>query len=342
LDPLALGLSLGIGAGLSPGPLVALVVRATLERGFSAGARVAFAPLITDAPIVALCVLVLRELPDHVLAGLSIAGAAFVGWLAWDALRAEAAEPPRGGGDLRRAVVVNALSPHPWLFWLAVGGPLLVEAGHRSAALAVAFLGGFYAMLVASKLALAGLVAAGRSRLAGSRAVRLVSAALLAAAAVALLADGVSRLVSPSPPPGRVSGSSASDRSSRRSGPPGPPRRLVRGQHSVAVRSAPHSSRSFAGARVVMRSVSIHFGTVARLSSVSAQRAGMPSARVRCTSVGMSRIVRVAGATRTVFSTGIAARRVRTHAGRRPASGCSSHQTSPRSGPAALTTAPRR
>jgi threonine/homoserine/homoserine lactone efflux protein len=195
VDALALGLSLGIGAGLSPGPLLALVVRATLERGFAAGARVAFAPLITDAPIVALCALVLRELPEPVLAGLSIAGAAFVGWLARDALRAPAAEPGRGGGDLRRAVLVNALSPHPWLFWLSVGGPLLVEAGHRSAGLAVAFLGGFYAMLVAAKLGLAGLVAAGRSRIAGASAVRIVSAVLLAGAAVALLVDGLSRLV---------------------------------------------------------------------------------------------------------------------------------------------------
>jgi threonine/homoserine/homoserine lactone efflux protein len=114
---------------------------------------------------------------------------------------------------LRQAVLVNALSPHPWLFWATVGGPLLVEAGDESAALAVAFLAGFYAMLVGAKVGMAGLVEIGRrrgtSRLLprsvtarlGSASVvqrfgglRIVSAILLAAAAAALLVDAASRL----------------------------------------------------------------------------------------------------------------------------------------------------
>lgn len=208
---LALGLSLGLGAGLAPGPLLALVVRSTLRGGFSAGARTATAPLISDAPIVVACVLVLRELPEQALAALSLAGALFVAWLAWDALHADSSSG--GSTDLRRAVLVNALSPHPWLFWLAVGGPLLVEAGHRSAVLAVAFAAGFYITLVGAKVAVAGLLDAARRRggarllpralaepLAASRAVRrfapaaIVSAVLLAAAAIVLAADAVTRL----------------------------------------------------------------------------------------------------------------------------------------------------
>ncbi|CAA9508743.1 MAG: hypothetical protein AVDCRST_MAG85-2212, partial [uncultured Solirubrobacteraceae bacterium] len=81
MESLLLGLSLGLGAGLAPGPLLALVVGATLERGFAAGARIAAAPLVSDAPIVALCVLVLGGLPDEALAALSLAGAVFVLWL---------------------------------------------------------------------------------------------------------------------------------------------------------------------------------------------------------------------------------------------------------------------
>src|SRR5687767_2131791 len=127
MESLLLGLTLGLGAGLAPGPLLALVVGATLERGFAAGARVAAAPLVSDAPIVALCVLVLPGLPDEALALLSIAGALFVLWLAVDALREPRGDAPPS--DLRRAAMVNALSPHPWLFWLTVGGPLLVGDG---------------------------------------------------------------------------------------------------------------------------------------------------------------------------------------------------------------------
>jgi threonine/homoserine/homoserine lactone efflux protein len=193
VDAVALGLALGLGAGLAPGPLLAVVVAATLDRGFAAGARVAVAPLVTDVPIVALCVLVLQGLPEEVLAGLSLAGAAFVAYLAFDALRP--AEPSAGAvtTDLRRGALVNALSPHPWLFWITVGGPLLVDAASDSAAAAVGFVAAFYALLIGSKVAMAGLVAAGR-RDSWSRAVPVVSALLLALAAIALLIDGISRL----------------------------------------------------------------------------------------------------------------------------------------------------
>ena len=192
MDAVALGLALGLGAGLAPGPLLAVVVAATLDRGFAAGARVAVAPLVTDLPIVVLCVLVLQGLPDEALAALSVAGAAFVAYLAVDALRSTdpAAAP---SADLRRGALVNALSPHPWLFWISVGGPLLVEAAEDSVAAAAGFVVAFYVLLVGSKVVIAGLVAAGR-RDSWARAVAPVSAALLGLAALALLADGISRL----------------------------------------------------------------------------------------------------------------------------------------------------
>lgn len=192
MDALALGLSLGLGAGLAPGPLLVLVLRATLEHGLTAGLRIACAPLLSDAPIVALCVLVLSELPEQALAGLSVAGAIFVGRLAW-----ESAHPPRegaaGSADLRRAVLVNALSPHPWVFWITVGGPIVVDAGAGGA---VAFLVGFYATLLGAKATIAAIAHAGRRRLGGSpRTLRIGSAALLGLAALALLADALDRLL---------------------------------------------------------------------------------------------------------------------------------------------------
>lgn len=193
MDAVALGLALGLGAGLAPGPLLALMVAATLDRGFAAGARVAIAPLLSDAPIVALCALVLQGLPDEVLAGLSLAGAVFVAFLAYDALRGAEASPSAAAGDLRRGVLVNVLSPHPWLFWITVGGPLLVGAAESSVATAAGFLAAFYGLLVGCKVAIAAVVAAGR-RDSWRRFVAPVSAALLALAAIGLLADGISRL----------------------------------------------------------------------------------------------------------------------------------------------------
>src|SRR3954452_22725153 len=148
------------------------------------------------------------ELSDEVLAALSAAGALFVAWLAWEALHGRSDE--QASGDLRRAVVVNALSPHPWLFWATVGGPLVVAASTGGGA---AFIAGFYATLVGTKVAIAAIVESGRRRGSGQLvpravaervgasdtierfgAVNIVSAALLGAAAVALLADAITRL----------------------------------------------------------------------------------------------------------------------------------------------------
>jgi hypothetical protein len=74
------------------------------------------------------------------------------------------------------------------------------------------------------------------------------------------------------------------------------------------------------------------FGTTRRLSKVAAHSTGMPSSGPSMSSVGISLTVRVIGAARRDLRTGIAASRVITRKGRRPTSGSSPHQTSPRRG----------
>lgn len=58
------GLVLGLSAGVSPGPLTVLVISQTLTHGPREGYKVAFAPLITDAPIIALTIVVLTQLAN--------------------------------------------------------------------------------------------------------------------------------------------------------------------------------------------------------------------------------------------------------------------------------------
>ena len=166
---LLIGLGLGLGAGVAPGPLQALVVTVTLSRGFAAGARVALSPLLSDLVVIVLSVLVVGSLPDRAVAVLGVLGGVFVSWLGIEALREVAVplegEPRSEGGSVLRGALVNLLSPHPWLFWLTVGGPLLVAAWAESPAAALGFLVGFYLLLVGSKVVLAAIVAAGRRRL---------------------------------------------------------------------------------------------------------------------------------------------------------------------------------
>ncbi len=165
MEALLVGLGLGLSGGLAPGPLHTLILTTSLQRGFAAGSRIAVAPLLTDAPIVALTVAVVGALPGGVVRGLTIAGGAFLVYLGVQTMR-EAADPMLAGAvtaaqDYRRGVVANLLNPHPWLFWVAVGAPTLVGFWRESAAAAVAFVVGFYLLLVGSKVAFAFAVARG-------------------------------------------------------------------------------------------------------------------------------------------------------------------------------------
>jgi threonine/homoserine/homoserine lactone efflux protein len=164
------GLSIGLGAGLTPGPLLALVFTSSIDRGFGAGLRVAVAPLITDAPIVSLAVAVAGTVPDAAARGLAVAGGILVAALGVHTMWKARAEPGTtmsapGAHDVWRGALVNALSPHPWIFWMAAGGPLLVAAWRRNPAFGIAFVVGFYTMLVGSKAALAWVAARGSGRL---------------------------------------------------------------------------------------------------------------------------------------------------------------------------------
>jgi threonine/homoserine/homoserine lactone efflux protein len=177
MTELLAGLSLGLGAGLAPGPLLTLVVTSTLERGFGAGVRVALAPLLTDAPIIALTVAVVSSVSDSWLRGLAVAGGAVVALMGVRTILQRGDEPgpeTAGSGDLWRGVLVNAISPHPWLFWIGVGAPLLVSAWRDAPGLGVSFLLGFYVLLIGSKVAMAAVVARGRQRLTAQWRVRLV------------------------------------------------------------------------------------------------------------------------------------------------------------------------
>ena len=64
--------------------------------------------------------------------------------------------------DLNLGIMVNLLSPHPWVFWIGVGGPLLISYGAQGAGLAGLFLLGFYLLLIGSKVAIAAAAAGGR------------------------------------------------------------------------------------------------------------------------------------------------------------------------------------
>lgn len=161
------GMVLGLAAGLAPGPLLTLVVSETLRHGSGSGLRVALAPLVTDLPIVGLSLFFLARLADfqQVLGAISLVGAGFVAFLAVQNMRVRGVceeELPAAPRSLTKGIAANFLSPHPYLFWLGVGAPLMGRALTLGVAAVVAFVLTFYLFLVGGKVLVAVLV--GRSR----------------------------------------------------------------------------------------------------------------------------------------------------------------------------------
>jgi threonine/homoserine/homoserine lactone efflux protein len=182
------GLTLGFSAAASPGPFQAFLFSRASRHGVRRTLPLALAPLVSDVPIVAVILLALTRLPQGFLRGLEVAGGAFLLWLSWGAFRTpgDTHSPSirtidgRGGGFLR-AAVVNAAGPGPWIFWSTVCGPILIEAWRAAPATGLAFLLGFYLVLVGGNAALvAAFGMAGRIGPRTARGLGLASAALMA------------------------------------------------------------------------------------------------------------------------------------------------------------------
>jgi len=176
-----IGLGLGLGAGLAPGPLLALVITTSLARGFRPGLRVALSPLVTDSIMIAVAVLVVRELPARASGVLGVVGGLYVVWLGVESLREQ------------------SLSPHPWLFWLTVGGSVVVSAWTEAPAYAALFVVTFFVAMIGTKAVIAAVVSTSRKALTqrGLHRAHRVAGALLLLTGVLLAAEFARHLLAP-------------------------------------------------------------------------------------------------------------------------------------------------
>jgi threonine/homoserine/homoserine lactone efflux protein len=182
-----------------------LVVTSSLARGFGAGLRVAMAPLLTDIPIVLLSLLLFNTLPPVFELALTLFGGFFVVYLGVETVRAgrhaslalAGATATAAGADVVRGMAVNAVSPHPWLFWITVGSPALTRAWQIAPWQALAFLLGFFSLLVGGKIAVAFAVAGGRRFLSDPwyRRLLVASGLLLSVFGLLLLGSAVQRML---------------------------------------------------------------------------------------------------------------------------------------------------
>ncbi|MBL4825465.1 MAG: LysE family transporter [SAR324 cluster bacterium] len=167
LGVFTVGFLLGAPAGISPGPMLVLIISETFRHGIRAGAKVAFIPLLTDLPVVLVSGFLYAELSnmDFLLGAISLSGAVFLTYLGSRSIRAASAEIPDFTPrplHLKELMVANLLNPNPYLFWFTVGAPLMVRSFQQTLEMGAAFLISFYLGLVGVKFMLA--IVAGKSR----------------------------------------------------------------------------------------------------------------------------------------------------------------------------------
>ncbi|MFC1783316.1 LysE family translocator [Planctomycetota bacterium] len=121
LGYLIFGVTMGLAAGISPGPLLTLVISETIKHSKKEGIIIASAPAMTDVPIILVTLLVLAKLSnsDMILGIISILGAFFIGYLAYGSIRVKGLDfnPTDAKVEsLKKGIIANLLNPHPYLF----------------------------------------------------------------------------------------------------------------------------------------------------------------------------------------------------------------------------------
>ncbi|MGD8344450.1 MAG: LysE family transporter, partial [Desulfobacterales bacterium] len=137
------------------------------RHGIGAGLKVSIAPLITDVPIILVSLFLLNRLAQYksILGCISIFGALFILYLAFESLRTRGVELNLSAvktGSFKKGVITNALNPHPYIFYMTVGTPIIYRSLQQNILATLSFVGSFLLLLVGSKVVLALVV--GRSR----------------------------------------------------------------------------------------------------------------------------------------------------------------------------------
>jgi threonine/homoserine/homoserine lactone efflux protein len=163
LSFLTMGAFFGLTAGISPGPLLTLVISETLRHNKKEGFKVAVAPLITDLPIIIITSYIFSRISQYnILLGLiSILGGIYFIYLGYETLITKGLDneiQKLKPDSLKKGITANFLNPNPYIFWLTVGMPTAFKAYQQSYLTAILFFFFFYFLLVGSKITVALLV----------------------------------------------------------------------------------------------------------------------------------------------------------------------------------------
>jgi threonine/homoserine/homoserine lactone efflux protein len=152
---LIFGITYAFAAAAQPGPFQTYIISETLSKGWKKTLPAAFAPLISDIPVVVIVLFLLSNVPVMVLNILQLAGGIFLIYLAYGAYNTwrsfdvnKKVEVHSGSKTMMKAALVNFLNPNPYIGWSLIMGPLFLKGYHETPSNGIALLVSFYSTLI--------------------------------------------------------------------------------------------------------------------------------------------------------------------------------------------------
>jgi threonine/homoserine/homoserine lactone efflux protein len=195
LSYLIFGITYAFAAAVQPGPLLTYIISQTLKKGWRSTLPAAFAPVISDIPILIVILFLLSTMPNSFIFILRIGGGLFLLYLGFRAFKSwqefdadQTILNESGQQTLFNAVFVNLLNPAPYLGWSLILGPIFIEGWKLAPINGIAMIIGFYVTMI---LTLAGIIFLfGFARKMGP----MVSKILLGLSSIVLFAFGIYQL----------------------------------------------------------------------------------------------------------------------------------------------------
>lgn len=149
------GIGYGFAAAVQPGPFQTYVVSHTLTKGWKQSLLIAFSPLVSDGPIIAICLFVLSQVPIWFQNFLYIAGGLFILYLAygaytsWKNFDSNISTTTSGvQQSILKGALMIVISPGPYIYWSLVTGPILLRGWRETPIHGLGFLMGFYVTVI--------------------------------------------------------------------------------------------------------------------------------------------------------------------------------------------------
>jgi len=163
LTYLITGLLFGLSGGLTPGPLLTLVISETLRHNIREGIKISFAPLFSDLPIVLASLFLIAKLSDTkpVLGVISFIGAIYLIYLSYENISFKGAELNVNNDkpqSLKKGMIANFVNPNPYIFWMTIGAPTVIKASEHGYIAPTFFIIAMYIFMIGAKITIATIV----------------------------------------------------------------------------------------------------------------------------------------------------------------------------------------